>query len=429
MATIFRRGAPFSAGLGQSLGNLLGGALQGMGTGIEGRSSLQQLMQGLEGQGYDPQQAKSMAQLGQQAPGLLQNLFQQAGQQNLLAQQQAGQQQLAQQRYKTEIAKKLLSEGYDISSINALFERIPQQSQQAEPFTSDQVTAPSQPRNMQELQQQTNDLRENEPWKILQTKPIGKTQRAIRQQAYKEQINIDKGLKSYVDAVNVKGGSASKLYDNTLNRMLTLIDTGKLTGPTMYNIRKKLEEKGAAAGGGIGAAIGALAGSLLPGIGTFAGATAGGGAGSALGALVTPKFVGSTEDQEFQKLTLSFLDRLKDVFGGRISNIELQNFMDSIPTLSQTDEGKKAVIRDMGNISKGWKYKKKIMDRIISDHGGYMPRNLEKLTDEQSAPYLDKLSSEFVLGDAPRDAPLGGMIRPQGQPGQMGAPKPKRRLT
>jgi hypothetical protein len=180
--------------------------------------------------------------------------------------------------------------------------------------------------------------------------------------------------------------------------MNKLIDSDKLTGSTMYNLRNKLEHAGHLVGGGIGTAIGAGVGSLFPVVGTIGGATIGGGIGAAAGTALTPKFVGNKEDQEFTKLSRYLMDNMKDIFGARVTQQEVAIFMDSIPTLALTDEGKKAVIRDMKLISSGWKHQKEMKDEIVKANHGKVPPNLEQLVEMASAPFMDDLAKRFTEG-------------------------------
>ena len=55
---------------------------------------------------------------------------------------------------------------------------------------------------------------------------------------------------------------------------------------------------------------------------------------------------------------------MKDIFGSRVAIQEMQIFMDSIPSLSQTDEGKRAIIKNMRLANDAWKYIKQTKDRI-----------------------------------------------------------------
>ena len=248
--------------------------------------------------------------------------------------------------------------------------------------------------------------------RLQEKKALMTEERAKAKEAIAEQHYIDKQVKPYVDLLDKKGGSVAATSDMILDRMNKLIDSGKLTGSTMYNFRKKMEHAGHIIGGGIGTAAGAIGGalaggvggSIIPGAGTLTGvlggagvgATVGGGLGAAAGEALMPKFVGTKEDQEFTKLSINFIDRLKDIFGGRIAIQEMQLYMDSIPTLAMTDDGKKQVIKDMKMISSGWRHKKEIKDKIVAENKGHSPANIEQLVDEKSKPFMDRLAKQFI---------------------------------
>lgn len=238
-------------------------------------------------------------------------------------------------------------------------------------------------------------------------KPAERTKQKseVLKAAHAEQKEIDKTVKPYVDSIDKKGGPGATTADWTLNRMEKLIDTGKLTGATMYNLRSKMESSGHLIGAGIGGTLGAIAGGVLgSGPGAIIGASTGGSLGSAVGAAIAPKFVGSKEDQEFTKLSRYFLNNMKDIFGARVTQQEMAIYMDSIPTLALDDEGKKAVIRDMRIISDGWRHKKQMKDKIVSMNDGVIPKNIEELVEKASAPYMDMLASKFAEGSALKPA-------------------------
>ena len=244
-----------------------------------------------------------------------------------------------------------------------------------------------------------------QPWQILQKKPRNKLEQEQFKQARAEQHRIETDNKAFVEELDKKGGSNARLTDITLDKLSKLIDSGELTGPTMYNFRKKLEEHGGALGTGIGAALGTVGGAILgapmAGVGAVGGALAGSslgaGVGKGVGELIGQKFVGSKEDQEFLKLSLStFLPRMKDIFGARVAIQEMQVFMDSIPSLSQTDEGKRAIIKNMKLTNDAYRHIKEIKNDIVRRHGGYEPKNLKELVEKESEPYLDALAIKFM---------------------------------
>lgn len=254
-------------------------------------------------------------------------------------------------------------------------------------------------------------LQMQEPWQVLQNRPRNKQEETLFKDARSEQHLIEKNNKEFVDDLEKRGGTFARLTDITLDKLNKLIDSGKLTGPTMYNFRKKLEEHGGALGTGIGAALGTVGGAILgapmAGVGAVGGALAGSslgaGVGKGVGELIGQKFVGSKEDQEFLKLSLgTFLPRMKDIFGARVAIQEMQVFMDSIPALSQTDDGKRAIIKNMKLTNDAYKEMLRIKNNIVKQHGGYEPKNLKELVDKEAAPMLDRMAVQFMQ-NVPKD--------------------------
>jgi hypothetical protein len=77
----------------------------------------------------------------------------------------------------------------------------------------------------------------------------------------------------------------------------------------------------------------------------------------------------SPEAQEATKLIADELRGVKDTFGARISNFELQAYMKRLPTLLNTAEGRKRVLRDLKSMNEMNRFHdEKVLD--IVDRGG-----------------------------------------------------------
>ena len=291
----------------------------------------------------------------------------------------------------------------------------PQQQQQLAGPQQQQIA----PQNQQVVapQQKGSQIAATKPEvsPLLTTKQRAEQAKSLREETKADKVEqhyINKELAPYIKDLDNKGGINAKFTDVTLNKLEKLIDTGKLTSSSMYNFRKKMEEHGGAIGGAIGGALGTLGGAVLgtstfPGVGTvggaLSGASIGANAGKGVGELIGQKFVGSKEDQEFTKLTLgSFLPKMKDIFGSRVAIQEMQIFMDSIPSLSQTDEGKRAIIKNMRLANDAWKYIKQTKDRIVAENDGRIPSDLEARVDKITNPYLERLAQQFS-GNIPQE--------------------------
>ncbi len=68
------------------------------------------------------------------------------------------------------------------------------------------------------------------------------------------------------------------------------------------------------------------------------------------GALIIPQF-GTAEEQLFVKTINDFTVKAKDSFGANVTNFELDRFMQRLPTLANSPEGRKLILRQMGIIN------------------------------------------------------------------------------
>lgn len=177
----------------------------------------------------------------------------------------------------------------------------------------------------------------------------------------KERARIDKETKPTYDAVT-KEANAAKKGNVRLNHMEKLIESGKLNAPSTVVIRNIFK--------GIPFTHEALD----------------------ITSLLSP------ETQQFEKLSYEFLNDLKDVFGSRISNLEVTNFLKRVPTLIQSDKGKISVINSLRSVNNAAIVRKKIADKIIDENNGERPRDLEQRIDAEANKELGSLAKEFTGG-------------------------------
>lgn len=104
------------------------------------------------------------------------------------------------------------------------------------------------------------------------------------------------------------------------------------------------------------------------------------------------------DSQEFEKLSNDFLKSAKEVFGARLTNFDVQTYLKTVPTLLQTDEGKRRVIQNLKVFNEGVKVRAKTMNDLITQNNGRRPRNLELLVEQKAAPQLDSLAKTFKEG-------------------------------
>ena len=168
---------------------------------------------------------------------------------------------------------------------------------------------------------------------------------------------LDKDTKEFYKDTR-KAAKSAEANDKRLQRMETLIDQGNLSFP----------------------AFAAALETLSKGIFGFG---------------IDLTSITSADSQEFRKLSTDFLKEAKDVFGSRLTDADVKYFLQTVPTLSQSDEGKRRVIKNLYNFNKAAQIRAKTMEDIIAENKGIRPRGLEGLVEKRAAPELDRLSEDF----------------------------------
>jgi len=230
-----------------------------------------------------------------------------------------------------------------------------------------------------------------------------------KKQLHKEEAAAHKETQKYYDQV-LSVDKAARESDNRLDRMLKLVNEGSLPFSAYYSGLKNIEEHvspvtGVGAGGAIGGVIGGLlGGGVTAGLAAAPGAAVGTAVGGAIGGLVSPvvgvlrsiQRLTSPDTEEFEKLSSQFISGAKSIFGARITDQDLRAFMQQIPTLSNTDAGKKKIIRSMKIANEAEHARAKAMKEIIKENHGKRPADLAILVEERAQSELDKLAEKFV---------------------------------
>lgn len=112
----------------------------------------------------------------------------------------------------------------------------------------------------------------------------------------------------------------------------------------------------------------------------------------------------SPGSQEFNKIVNNFIRNIKDIFGARISNQELEQFMLTLPNLSQSPEGRKRVIANLKKVARtNYEYGKAAQE-ILKDHKGIPPIDIADQVEERIDKRLDKVADQFKV-DLKRPVP------------------------
>jgi len=212
----------------------------------------------------------------------------------------------------------------------------------------------------------------------------------------KEREIVDKETKPVYDEIS-KGAKAAQNNNKRLDRMEQLIKEGKLNSALSVSILDNIPGVSEAVGGAIGAYLGLAGGALGAGGGGYVGTKIGKGIGEGLSGAASALL--SPQSQEFKKLSNDFLKDAKETFGSRLTNYDVQTFLATVPTLSQSDEGKRRVITNLRSFNEAAILRKKAMDQIIKENGGKRPANLDTLVEDRIAPQLDALAQKFKMGE------------------------------
>lgn len=101
------------------------------------------------------------------------------------------------------------------------------------------------------------------------------------------------------------------------------------------------------------------------------------------------------ESQEFQKIQQGFLKNIKQYFTGNISNYEVQQFLTTIPTLSQSPEGRKRVISGLKYVARAKEEYYKTYEEVLKEHGGVPPYDIQEEIERRIDPKIEKLAQKF----------------------------------
>jgi len=103
----------------------------------------------------------------------------------------------------------------------------------------------------------------------------------------------------------------------------------------------------------------------------------------------------SPGSQQFKKLQTDFIGNAKDIFGSRVTNLDISTFLNSIPSLTQSKEGKERVIEALKYFGKADQLRFDIMDDIIKKNKGIPPLDLREQIERKASSKLDSLSEHL----------------------------------
>jgi hypothetical protein len=100
--------------------------------------------------------------------------------------------------------------------------------------------------------------------------------------------------------------------------------------------------------------------------------------------------------EEFDKISSDFLKDAKKIFGSRLTDTDVRMFLKTVPTLTQSPEGRRRLIHNLSLLNKASKARYEAATNIIKENGGYRPIDFEIQLDERSRGLIDNISKEFT---------------------------------
>jgi len=99
--------------------------------------------------------------------------------------------------------------------------------------------------------------------------------------------------------------------------------------------------------------------------------------------------------EEFNKIAANFQRAAKSYFGGRVSNYEVEQFLKTIPSLSQSPEGRKRVIANLKYMNRGKLDTLDAYKKVLEKNKGVPPLDLLEQIEDQLEPRREKLAEKF----------------------------------
>lgn len=113
----------------------------------------------------------------------------------------------------------------------------------------------------------------------------------------------------------------------------------------------------------------------------------------------------NADTQEVEKLSADFLKGARAIFGARVTNYEMVQFLKTIPNLMQTPEGRARVIRNLRLMNQAAILRRDAMQQIIEEKDGDFPLTLRMDVEKRIHPELKKIAEQFKMGAMPGGLP------------------------
>jgi len=103
----------------------------------------------------------------------------------------------------------------------------------------------------------------------------------------------------------------------------------------------------------------------------------------------------TADTQEFNKITANFIRGAKAIFGSRVTEKELQYYLQTIPQMSNSPEGRQRVIDNLKKLYRGEREVLNTYKEILKENNGLPPNDLAEQVEERSEKKLDAIYKQF----------------------------------
>lgn len=135
------------------------------------------------------------------------------------------------------------------------------------------------------------------------------------------------------------------------------------------------------------------------------------------------------DSEEFDKLSKDLLKNIRTYFGARINVVEVENFLKTIPTLMNSEEGRRRIIDNLKLFMKPRQMMYEEYQNLRKDYkqkGKTLPADLQEEILDRLKPQLTELSKTFISGtsqnlgsETPNQEEMIEVISPQGKSGKI----------
>ena len=105
------------------------------------------------------------------------------------------------------------------------------------------------------------------------------------------------------------------------------------------------------------------------------------------------------DSEEYAKLVQDLTKNIRSYYGARISNLELENFLKTLPTLQNTQEGRRRIMKNMRVMLAPKQIEYETLNEVRKEYRGKkLPLDIDEIVNERMQPKLDKLAKDFASG-------------------------------